>query len=63
MKTKLSELTPKELKAVLEFELLNRRLAGENALVAPRPSLVLDEPMSTQKIIELLAALEENKQQ
>jgi hypothetical protein len=63
MKTKLSELTPEELKAVLEFELLHRRLAGEDALVGRSPSLVLDEPMSTQKIIELLAALEENKQQ
>lgn len=57
MKTKLSELTPKELKAVLELELLHR---------LHRPdiqSLVLGEPMDTQNIFEHLAAIEENKQQ
>lgn len=57
MKTKLSELTPKELKAVLEFELLHRLHRPDI------PSVVLGEPMDTQKITELLTALEENKQQ
>jgi hypothetical protein len=55
MKTKLSELTPKELKAVLELELLHR---------LHRPdiqSLVLGEPMDTQKIFDLLAELDETK--
>ena len=55
MKTKLSELTPKELKAVLEHELLHRLHRPDI------PSLVFGEPMDTQNINDILAELDEAK--